>query len=270
MSTFVPCPWSKCPTIGKRHRPGSKSLREHTEFASMTGQSQDASIGDLMRARWDDAGDSISDKQHQEAERIADLVAANMSQPIGDGKVVVLDIDGVQAGFTDQIRPYSAFPDSTGEPPEYSYPGWYPDKDTFQRVHDKVMAKCEDFEMIDDTVPAAINLLRDNGFTVISVTARPEQWRDGTVKFFENNGIPISEDEVFFLAETPKSEIPFDYILDDAPHNIEDAAQAGGVFAGVKSSRYNRHIPELEERVERFDTAMEFANRVIQMEQHRG
>jgi hypothetical protein len=269
MTTFVSCPWPNCPTVGKQHRPGSKTLKEHIEFARYSKASPHASVGDLMRKKWDDLGDSISDAQHEEAERIAEAIRKNMSQPIGDGKVVVFDIDGVQADFTTPMRAYSADPSSTEAPSEYNYPGWYKNKEHFMEVHDIVMAKCDAFETIDDTTAEAIETLRDNGFTVISVTARDERWRDGTVKFFQNRGIPFSDKDVIFTGETPKSEIPFDYILDDAPHNIEDAAATGGIFAGVFDNRYNRHVAESEGRVERFHSAMEFAQRVIEMESQR-
>ena len=90
------------------------------------------------------------------------------------------------------------------------------------------------------------------------MTARREAWRKETLRFFQVNGIPITSERLFFMDKSNKSEMHFDYLIDDAPKNIVDALENTNSMPFVYAQPYNAHLP-----VPRVGSMMDFANAVI-------
>lgn len=159
--------------------------------------------------------------------------------------IVALDIDGVVANFDKSMYPFS---NKTGEssPRDYNYveSGWFDSWDDFEKAHITVMDKASEIPLLDPTAPDAVRLLQDNGLKVIVVTARREQWRDETLKFFHNHGMNIDPQDLHIMDKKNKTSIHFDYIIDDAPKNIIDVLQnAPHAKPVIYNRRYNDHLP---------------------------
>lgn len=175
--------------------------------------------------------------------------------------VVAFDIDGVMADFNKAIQPFSLVAGTDEYCPEsYNFveSGWFADFDAFEQAHVTVMDKAGDIALADTSAPRAVQKLIDNGFDVLAVTARREMWRKETMRFFAKHGINITDDRLFFMDKQNKSEMHFDYLVDDAPKNIIDALQRSHAFPVIYNQIYNAHLPGA--RVENLD---EFADMVI-------
>lgn len=195
-------------------------------------------------------------------ERLArEVRIRDASQP-----VVAIDIDGVVADFNAAVKPYSLVA-GTGEtcPSKYNFvdAGWFNSFDDFEAAHGGVMAGASTIPLADETASVAVQCLIDAGFRVIAVTARKEKYRGETEKFFVDNNINITPDRIFFVGDNNKSDIHFDYIVDDAPKNIVDVTVNTTAMPVVYSQRYNTHIPCV-----RVSTLLEFAVIVIEHWRH--
>lgn len=174
--------------------------------------------------------------------------------------VVALDIDGVVANFDKSMYPYS---NKTGEysPSDYNYvkSGWFNSWDDFEQAHITVMENASDIPLLDPSAPEAVDMLKKDGIKVIVVTARREQWRDETLKFFHKHGIDIDSQDLHIMDKKNKTSIHFDYIIDDAPKNIIDVLQnAPYATPVIYNRRYNDHLPG-----DRVNNLVEFADFVL-------
>jgi len=180
------------------------------------------------------------------------------------------------ADFNAAMKPYSLVAESDIDCPEsYNFvdsgwfdnfddfeqahvTGWFDNFDDFEQAHVKVMDKAGDIPLADPTAPMAVNKLVDHGFKVLAVTARREPWRKETLRFFSRHNINITDDRLFFMDKKNKSEMGFDYIIDDAPKNIIDALANSQSFPVIYNQPYNNHLPGV-----RVSTLEDFADVVI-------
>lgn len=175
--------------------------------------------------------------------------------------VVALDIDGVMADFNAAMKPFSNVKDTEEScPHSYNFveSKWFNTFDDFERAHVTVMDSAGDIPLNDDTASEAVSMLQHEGCEVIAVTARREAWRKETLRFFQVNGIPITSERLFFMDKSNKSDMHFDYLIDDAPKNIVDALENTNSMPFVYAQPYNAHLP-----VTCVGSMMDFANAVI-------
>lgn len=206
--------------------------------------------------------DQVSPGKIKEVKLVHDLMSSrtftlsNASEP-----TVALDIDGVMANFNLAMKPYSLVADTDKVCPEsYNFvdSGWFSNFDDFERAHVHVMDSAGDIALADTTASSAVQRLISEGFKVLAVTARREMWRSETLRFFQRHDIDITNDRLFFMDKRNKSEMGFDYIIDDAPKNIIDTLAHSNAIPFIYHQRYNRHLPG-----ERVHTLDEFADKVI-------
>ena len=205
--------------------------------------------------------DQVSPGKIKEAHLVKDLMVEKTFTITKKSPVVALDIDGVMADFNAAMKPYSLVAESDIDCPEsYNFvdSGWFDNFDDFEQAHVKVMDKAGDIPLADPTAPAAVNKLVDHGFKVLAVTARREPWRKETLRFFSRHNINITDDRLFFMDKKNKSEMGFDYIIDDAPKNIIDALAHSQSFPVIYNQPYNNHLPGV-----RVSTLEDFADVVI-------
>ena len=207
--------------------------------------------------------DQVSPGKLKEVTLVRELmVEKEFHVTIHDGKpTVAIDIDGVMADFNKAMKPFSLVAD-TDETCPHSYnfveSGWFSNFEAFETAHVTVMDKAGDIELCDPTAPGAVQKMIDYGFHVIAVTARREPWREETMRFFTRNKINISNDRLFFMDKKNKSEMGFNYLIDDAPKNIIDALARSKAFPVIYNQPYNLHLPGA--RVKNMD---EFADMII-------
>lgn len=210
--------------------------------------------------------DQLSTGKQEERQIVFDLHQARYQKNSNgillrsDRPVVAFDIDGVSANFDMAMYPFS---NQTGEksPRDYNYvtSGWFNSWEDFEEAHIKVMENASDIPLLDPTAPDAFNLLQENGAKVIIVTARREEWRDETLKFFHKHGMNINSQDLHIMDKKDKTSIHFDYIVDDAPKNIIDVLKnAPHAKPVIYNRRYNDHLPG-----DRVDNLAEFAEFVL-------
>lgn len=207
--------------------------------------------------------DQVSPGKLMEVSLVKELMVEKQFHiaPRNQTPVVAFDIDGVMADFNKAMKPFSLVSDTDEHTPgSYNFvdSGWFKDFDDFEKAHVTVMDKAGDIELADYSAPRAVQKLIDNGFEVLAVTARREMWRKETVRFFQKHKINITNDRLFFMDKKNKSDMHFDYIIDDAPKNIIDTLSHSSAFPVIYNQRYNVHLPGA--RVETLD---DFADMVI-------
>lgn len=79
--------------------------------------------------------------------------------------------------------------------------------------------------------------LSDKGHEIVVVTTRPDYARESTQEWLAWNQLP--HNELIFTEDKTKWNL--DVLLDDAPHNIEQA-QAAGIRAIIWDQPWNRHV----------------------------
>lgn len=175
--------------------------------------------------------------------------------------VVAFDIDGVIANFNAAMKPYSKVAHTEETSPQfYDFvrSGWFDTWNDFEDAHLDVMDKAYDIPLLDSTAGDAMRMLHNNGCKVIVVTARREMWRDATLKFFDKHGIPVTSDNLFFMDRKKKTDIHFDYIVDDSPKNIADVLEHSDAQVSVYDQRYNKDI-----NTRRVNSLMDFAHNIM-------
>ena len=205
--------------------------------------------------------DQMSPGKLEEAHIVKSLMSQKTFTITKKKPVVALDIDGVMADFNAAMKPYSRVAHSNDTCPEsYNFvdSGWFDNFDDFEKAHVTVMDKAGDIPLADSTASTAVDRLKESGFTVLAVTARREMWRDETLRFFSKNNINITSDRLFFMDKKNKSEMGFDYIIDDAPKNIIDVLSRSHSFPVIYSQPYNRHLPGI-----RVNSLNDFADVII-------
>ena len=184
-------------------------------------------------------------------------------------KTIALDIDGVMANFNAAMRGYGTDLAKQEESPmDYNYmkAGWFKNFEDFNDAHLSVMKRPQDIPLNDPTSGQAVDLLKKNGYNVVAVTARREEWRDGTLEFFKKNNIDIQDKELIFSDRDAKADtVDYDYILDDAPKNIIETLQKSDAEPVVYTQRYNEHVDGLK----RVGSVLEFAQYIIDRDKNR-
>ena len=162
-----------------------------------------------------------------------------------------LDLDGVTADYDSEMRSFSA--GFTGRPAS-SFPppvtwgmvarGWFPTEEAFLDTHAAAVA--DGFFGRMRALPGAsggLHRLSDAGVRIRVITHRllqPGAHRrvvSDSVQFLDERDIPYSD--LCFVKD--KTTVGCDLLVDDAPHNIL-AARDAGVPAVVFDQPYNRHI----------------------------
>lgn len=209
--------------------------------------------------------DQLSPGKQKEKSLVAQLLkdrSLKKEFTVNGKKIVALDIDGVLANFNKAMQPYGtdkARSESAPEDYNFVQSGWFKNFDDFEKAHVTVMDKAENIPLNDATAPEAVNLLRKHGYDVIGVTARREEWRQGTLEFFKRNNIDIQDKDLHFSDKNNKTDTThYDYILDDAPKNIVDALQNSEADAVIYNQPYNTHLDG-----KRVNTVLEYAQYII-------
>lgn len=162
-----------------------------------------------------------------------------------------LDLDGVTADYESEMRSFSAgFTDrpASSFPPPVTWDmvtsGWFPTQQAFLDTH--AAAVTDGFFARMQALPGAstgLHQLSDAGVRIRVITHRllqPGAHRrvvSDTVQFLDEQDIPYSD--LCFVKD--KTTVGCDLLVDDAPHNIL-AARDAGVPTVVFDQPYNRHL----------------------------
>lgn len=205
----------------------------------------------------------VGRETHQQ--RVARLAQRKVVMPAGITPVVALDIDGVMADFNAAMKPYSNVANTDETCPKYYdfvQSGWFDTWLDFEKAHCEVMDSAHKIPLLDSTAPQAVADLKNSGMKVIVVTARREQWRKETEKFFAVNDIDIRGEDIFFMDNKKKTDMNYHYIIDDSPKNIADTMEYSSANVVAYNQRYNADLA-----VSRVDSLRDFADYVVAQHQ---
>lgn len=268
---YVSCGWDGCPNKhGHDPKRDSTTLQAHRKKAAKSSPTAAITVQSLQtEIRTTRPVDQLATTKAQEADLVRDLLDKRTLTKRVDShgrKVVAIDIDGVLADFNAAMKPFSKVKDTDeNTPDDYNYvtSGWYDTWEEFEHAHVTVMDDAGSIPPQEPTGVAgeAIRKLKDAGLEVKVITARREQWRGATLEFFSRHDIPIETQDLHFMDKKNKSEMHFDYLVDDAPKNVIDALQNSSAEAVIYNQRYNEHLPG-----NRVHNLMDFANFVLERE----
>lgn len=168
-------------------------------------------------------------------------------------KRIGFDLDGVIFDYTQALRDEDPNLGCDNGPFTYAMieDNWFTSREQWREVHDKAMKKADKFALIDTTIFDAIDLIHENGDTVVAATAREFAYEDLTRKALENNGLDFDELIVTEYA-TPKSKLGLAALLEDHPDTV---LEPGETKMFVRNQPYNRHVPV---KIPRVYTCLEY------------
>lgn len=155
---------------------------------------------------------------------------------------VGIDLDGVAYDFVGHLKPYAE--DQLGGSPLDAtkwdfYEDWGLTSASFWDLVKMAHEAARVWHASNPVVPGTKEALEELGVDheIVIVTTRPEYAGDSTENWLQWNA--VYHDELIFAEDKTKWNL--DVLLDDAPHNIEQA-QAAGIRAIIWDQPWNRHV----------------------------